>query len=127
METEMTTFSTDRIAAELLEHANNADLYPGDPASSAEIADEMSETAGPCAVHPYMDVRDAYLSLTAFCGLTEFHFIEDAFSANQIAPAEEARTLAAALRRHPEIPNLTLEVPAEGGCLCDIDFKSRPF
>jgi hypothetical protein len=127
METLMATFSTEQIAAQLSVLAEAADVYAGDPASSADIAGDMSEMAGPCAVHPYIVVRDSYIRLTARCDTTIFHSVENAFSPDQSAPANEARLLATALLGRPEVSTLTLEMPAEDGYLNGPDFESVPF
>jgi hypothetical protein len=124
MDTVMITVHIDHLAAQLRKLADLADMYPGDSTIGAELADAISETAGPCAVHPNMDVRDAYVVLTARCGITVFHAAEGAFSPSQTAPSNEARTLADALHRHPDAATVTLEVPATYSWKNDGNLKS---
>lgn len=114
MDTIMITVETARIAARLQQLADVATRHQGSSRASAKTAVAISETAGPCAVHPYLDVRDAYIALTACCDRTIFHAAEDAFDSAETAPTLETRKLADAISRHCAVDSLTLEVPASG-------------
>ena len=86
MTTTMATFKTDHIATRLTERSDEADLHPGDPHASSRLANHLSDTAGPCAVRPYLDVRDACIALTALCDVGRLQVAEDVFSSGKTAP-----------------------------------------